>query len=227
MYTHRQPYNTIPNLGDIFSNFTSKPILPHVQQYMMKVYGTVAFTLVAAFVGCLVDIEYQLCGVMTTVLEFVAIFYLLLSRHTIDTITTRFAVLLGVGFLSGVSLGTLVEFTLQLDPSIVATSTMMTALIFAAISFIALRSPTTYWLFLQSIITMTALGLLVFSIMPFFFPSMYYIVNVISFIMVRRPPLCYILLSYAAQTSHLLVHARPSTVLHVCTVPHKPSDVPC
>uniref|UniRef100_A0A0A9W9K7 Bax inhibitor 1 n=1 Tax=Lygus hesperus TaxID=30085 RepID=A0A0A9W9K7_LYGHE len=163
----------------------------------------------------------------TTVLEFVAIFYLLLSRHTIDTITTRFAVLLGVGFLSGVSLGTLVEFTLQLDPSIVATSTMMTALIFAAISFIALRSPTTYWLFLQSIITMTALGLLVFSIMPFFFPSMYYIVNVISFIMVRRPPLCYILLSYAAQTSHLLVHARPSTVLHVCTVPHKPSDVPC
>lgn len=113
--------------------------------------------------------------------------YLLLSTHTPENISIRFGVLLGIGFLSGISLGTLVGIILELDPSIIATSTMLTSLIFGIVSYIALQSTTTYWLFLQSTIAMTALGLLVFSILPFFFSSMYWITNILnvaSFVMV-------------------------------------------
>lgn len=82
MYTYQQNY-TSPNFMDIFSNFlTPKRIPMHIQQYMMKVYGTVAFTIVAAFIGCIVDMQYNLCGVIVRRL-YASYFYCFIEKKYI------------------------------------------------------------------------------------------------------------------------------------------------
>jgi len=79
--------------------------------------------------------------------------------------------LLGFGFLQGASLGPLISQAIRMDPAIVLTALVSTAVIFICFTLSALYSPRRSYFYLGSVLSSTLSVMLLMSIVRIFYPS--------------------------------------------------------
>lgn len=129
------------NLESFFTTLNRK-IEPEVQRHLKDVYSSMAIALLSASLGAYVHLFTNLFqgGLMSAL---VAIGFAIALYSTPDTgknRNTRFCYLLGFAFATGLGLGPLMEFTIMVNPSIIATSFLSTCVIFGCFSLSAMFS---------------------------------------------------------------------------------------
>jgi len=145
-------------------------LTPVVRQHLIKVYSSLAVSVLAAAVGTIVQMKMHMFG---SAMSFLACIGLLFWFKTIPAIdlTKRLLVLLSIAFLQGSMLGPLVESTLSIDPSIVATAFLGTTCIFACFSGMSLFAERRSYFYLAGLLSSGLSLLLVLSFANLFFRS--------------------------------------------------------
>lgn len=122
----------------------------HTQNHLVRVYGALAMTMLAAVVGTYAEIVYNVAGANYGLAGLCALgvsFWILVDRSDIGK-PSRVAKLGLFGFLDGVTLAPLIHLTLQVDPSILVTALLASVAVFVSFSLCALLSKRRSFLFL-------------------------------------------------------------------------------
>lgn len=115
-----------------------KPVKVHLK----NVYGTMGLALLACAVGGYVHVFTNIfsAGMLSTLGSIGLLLCLLWMQPTPANCTTRFGILMGFSFLTGVSMGPHLEYAIHLDPTIVPTAFLATSLVFVCFSLCSLMS---------------------------------------------------------------------------------------
>jgi len=151
------------------SNFS--PVTKDVQNHLVKVYGMLGVTLLSAALGCAVHIMYNVGGLLTMFGALGLIITLSLTPPTHDNLMKRMGFLLGIGFLQGCSIGSLVHYALEVDYTLVVTAFFGTAAVFACFTGSALFAERRSMLFLGGLLSSCASLLFFLSFINLFFWS--------------------------------------------------------
>lgn len=145
----------------------------NVKDHLKNVYSTLTITLLAAAAGSYVHVcTAFLQGGLLSALGGLGLLFLLKSTpHTAENVSKRMAYLTGFGFLSGLGLGPLLDAVIRIDPSIIVTAFMGTAVIFACFSLAALYSTDKKFLFLGGMLMSGLSWMLMLSLFNIFFRS--------------------------------------------------------
>ncbi|KAG2488644.1 hypothetical protein HYH03_012812 [Edaphochlamys debaryana] len=119
-----------------------------IQVYLQRVYATLAVALAISAVGCLMDIQYHIAGLITYLGAFGCLIGLSFTASTPATLNKRYALLAGFAFCQGAGLGRLVGLAVQLNPGLLLTAFMGTAAIFVSFTLASLLSARRSFLFL-------------------------------------------------------------------------------
>ncbi|CAM6082607.1 unnamed protein product [Calypogeia fissa] len=122
-----------------------------VQLHLRKVYSTLCVAILVAAVGVYAHILTHLGGLLTT-FGFIGVTMWLLSTPPYED-GKRYKLLMGAAFLEGASLGTLIEYVINQDPSIAVTALLGTMAIFASFSGAAVFAKRREYLFLGGILS--------------------------------------------------------------------------
>ncbi|ESO02384.1 hypothetical protein HELRODRAFT_184986 [Helobdella robusta] len=111
-----------------------------VKDHLKNVYGAMGICLFVCAFGAYVHMFTDLwgAGFITSLATLGLLLGLISMPPTESNMTTRFAMLNGIAFLSGVSLGPLLEMVVKLNPQIITTAFMGTSLVFICFSISAL-----------------------------------------------------------------------------------------
>lgn len=151
---------------DVLKDFSD--LSPDVRSHLARVYGALAMTVLAAAVGAYCHLLYHLGGVLSTV----AVFALFFGVHSRSSPThVRYAMLLGLGFCQGLSLGPLINAVLHIDDSIVVTAFASTTVAFASFSVSALVAQRRSFLYLGGVLGSALMMMFVIGLMNIFFQS--------------------------------------------------------
>eukprot|EP00657_Telonema_sp_P-1_P003230 TRINITY_DN17966_c0_g1_i1.p1 TRINITY_DN17966_c0_g1~~TRINITY_DN17966_c0_g1_i1.p1 ORF type:complete len:188 (+),score=60.15 TRINITY_DN17966_c0_g1_i1:179-742(+) len=123
-----------------------------VAQHLRDVYAVLALTVLSAAVGAYVHLQTHMGGAFTGIAALLLAVYIASTSNGNGFDTTRFALLLGFGALEGLSLGSLIEFALYMDPSIVTTALLATTVVFGCFSACALFARRRSYLYLGGIL---------------------------------------------------------------------------
>ncbi|KZS18796.1 bax inhibitor 1 [Daphnia magna] len=131
-------------------NFNST-LEPPIQHHLKQVYTCLTMSTLAAAAGAYVHLFTNiLSGNFLT--SFVAIGFLLTLFATPDesgkNAKTRIGLLLGFSFFTGLGLGPLLDTVIRINPAIISTAFLSTAVLFTCFSLCALLSPRGQYLFL-------------------------------------------------------------------------------
>lgn len=128
-----------------FSNL-EKP----VQSHLKNVYSCLAISMLVAAVGAYVHIftNFMQAGFLTAIASLGLMLWLYMTPHTRENTTKRLAILAGFAFLTGMSLGPVMEMVTMIDSTIVPTAFLGTCIIFICFSLASLLSPNRKWLYL-------------------------------------------------------------------------------
>nr|ABM55570.1 Bax inhibitor 1-like protein [Maconellicoccus hirsutus] len=148
-----------------FSNFFrdfNRALEPPVRQHLTNVYACLALSTVVAGFGAYVDLVTKLSS--TSFIAAIAGVGLLLGvTSTHDNGKNRYlrlGLLLGFSFCSGLGLGTLIDYAITINPSIIVTALISTAAIFICFSVASLTAERGRWLYLGGTL-MTFLAVLI------------------------------------------------------------------
>ncbi|XP_014245511.1 bax inhibitor 1 [Cimex lectularius] len=159
-------------IHSFFRTFNSKLEQP-VRQHLKNVYACLTMAMMSAATGAYVDLYTSFLS--NNILPFFATLgFLLALYYTKDNGKNqllRLSFLLGFSFFSGLSIGSLLEQVIMIDPSIVPTAFLSTSLIFVSFSLSAIMAKRGYWLFLGGIISSILSALIIFSLATVFFRS--------------------------------------------------------
>lgn len=140
-------------MATTFNNFfrdLNRALEPPVRQHLTNVYACLALSTVVAGVGAYVDLVTQLAS--TGFIAAIAGVGLLLAvTSTQDNGKNRYlrlGLLLGFSFCSGLGLGTLIDYAITINPSIIVTALISTAAIFVCFSVASLTAERGRWLYL-------------------------------------------------------------------------------
>jgi len=153
-------------------DFSSLP--SYVRQHLNRVYLTLLGTILASTIGAITDIHFHIGGILTLIGTFICIIALAGIPHSKDTIAQRFAILIGLGFLQGCSLGGLLQQVIDIDPRIITTAFLGTSTIFICFSLCALLSSRRSWLFLGGFLSSALTILFIGGIVNIFFQSYFW-----------------------------------------------------
>ncbi|KAF6023398.1 TMBIM6 [Bugula neritina] len=113
----------------------------------------------------------QEAGFLTAIITLGLIFWLKATPHESKNVSKRIGILTGIGFLTGVSMGPLLQYAAFLDPSLITTAFTGACVIFGSFTLAALFSRDRTWLYLGGTL-MTVLGWMTFaSLVNIFFRS--------------------------------------------------------
>jgi len=138
-------------------------ITPQIKQHLTNVYTTLAATILSAAIGSLVYLKTHFGGGPTFLLGIGLIIWLAMTpKHEMNK---RLGILLGFGFVEGLSLGPLMYSLIQLDPTIITSAFIGTVCIFGCFSAAAYFAERRSYLYLggmlgSALTIMTVLGLL-------------------------------------------------------------------
>jgi len=118
--------------------FQTGAIRKDVQAHLVKVYLALAATLVFAAAGSAIHLMFNLGGLLTLLGAMGLIVMLALTPATRDNELIRLGYLFGIGFLKGCTLGPMIGYVLDLDPSIIVSAFSGTVAVFACFSGSAL-----------------------------------------------------------------------------------------
>ncbi|XP_071440287.1 bax inhibitor 1 [Hetaerina americana] len=163
-----------------FLNTCSMNLEEPVVMHLRSVYACLSLSCISASVGSVLALtdhpfRFFTTGFLPVLLSLGSLIGLLMTPH--DPINrkgqhTRFALLLTFCFCSGISLGPLLDLVIHINPSIIVTALIGTAVLFASLSAAALYARRGSYLFLGGILTSVLSTMLLLSVMNIFFSSM-------------------------------------------------------
>lgn len=163
---------TTSTFNSFFRDFNNM-LEPPVRQHLTNVYACLALSTVVAGVGAYVDL-IGLLGSANFLAAIVGVGLLLALTSTQDNGKNRhmrLGLLLGFSFCSGLSLGSLIEFAISVNPSIIVTALISTTAIFTCFSIASLTAKRGQWLYLGGTLLTFLTILIGLSFLNIFFGS--------------------------------------------------------
>jgi len=160
-----KPFPNIQTVAD-FSDLT-RPMKNHIT----NVYITLAGTFLCCAAGAYAHLLWHLGGFLTFIGQIVALIALTSTPHRKETLFMRLGLLAGFGFLTGCSMGPLINYALFVDPRIVVTAFLGTLCIFVCFSAVAVLSKSRSWLFLGGFLSSAISLMVLLSFVNIFFRS--------------------------------------------------------
>ncbi|CAN6202882.1 unnamed protein product [Urochloa humidicola] len=146
----RRSFDSLKRLGHIS---------PAVQSHLKHVYLTLCSALAFSALGAYLHIALNVGGTLTTVGCLAAIAFLISLPPSQDQERNRFALLMSAALLQGASVGPLLHLVLQLDPRILVTAFVGTAIAFGCFSGAAIVAKRREYLYLGGLLS-SALSIL-------------------------------------------------------------------
>lgn len=153
-------------------SFNSKLERP-VRQHLKNVYACLTMSVVSAGVGAYIHIYTQLlsAGLLALFAGLGCGIALLATRDNGKNTKLRMSYLLGFSFFAGVGMGPLLDLAIDIDPSIIVTALLGTAVIFGSFSLSAMFAERGSWLFLGGTLMTLLSTLILLSLANLFFGS--------------------------------------------------------
>lgn len=148
----------------------SSAITPDIREHLTKVYSTLAVSVFTAAIGSIVEMQTRLFAGTLAWLGVIGLI-IWMSITPKEQISKRFAILLSIAFLQGVSLGPLIKLTIHIDPSIVVTAFLGTTSIFACFTGMSLFAVRRSYLYLAGVLSSGLSLLAILSLFNIFFRS--------------------------------------------------------
>lgn len=138
-------------------NFKSLSDFSHlekrVQEHLKKVYASLAISMIAATAGAYVRLFHSFFrSDFTFLITFGLMMGLMMTPHNPANIGKRMMMLLGFAFTTGLSLGRLIGMVAAINPEIIPTALLGTAVVFVCFSLAALYTHKRTYLFFGGII---------------------------------------------------------------------------
>jgi len=146
------------------------PIESQLRDHLVQVYTALSFTLLAATVGVVAHMRYNLGGFLSSVATIMLLVYLAMDSDK-GNVSKRMAILAGIGFFKGCSIGPLMAMAIAIDPSIIVTAFLGTTVAFGCFSISALKAPRHQYLALGGMLSSGLSLLMLLGIMNLFFRS--------------------------------------------------------
>ncbi|XP_051865353.1 probable Bax inhibitor 1 [Pristis pectinata] len=120
------------------------------QQHLKKVYSCLAVCMFLAAAGAYVHVVTRLFqgGLLSTLISLGLIVWLALTPHSPGTEKRRLGILSAFAFFTGTGLGPLIDFVISINPSIIPTAFLVSALVFCCFTLSALYAQRRSYLFL-------------------------------------------------------------------------------
>ncbi|PON64620.1 Bax inhibitor 1-related [Parasponia andersonii] len=134
---------------DSLKNF--RQISPVVQAHLKQVYLTLCCTLVASAVGAYLHVLWNIGGLLTTLASIGCIVWVLSTPPYEEQ--KRVAILMAAAVFEGASVGPLIDLAIQIDPSILVSAFVGTALAFACFSAAAMLARRREYLYLGGLLS--------------------------------------------------------------------------
>uniref|UniRef100_A0A8D0HLW9 Transmembrane BAX inhibitor motif containing 6 n=1 Tax=Sphenodon punctatus TaxID=8508 RepID=A0A8D0HLW9_SPHPU len=153
--------------------FKFSHISASTQQHLKMVYASFALCMFLAATGAYVNVVTQLVqfGLMTGLGALGLMIWLMSTPHSQETEQKRLGMLAGFAFLTGVNLGPLLEMCININPSIIPTAFLGTAVIFTCFSLSALYARRRAYLYLGGFLLSGLFLMLFFSLINIFLGS--------------------------------------------------------
>ncbi|PON97870.1 Bax inhibitor 1-related [Trema orientale] len=134
---------------DSLKNF--RQISPVVQAHLKQVYLTLCCTLVASTVGAYLHVLWNIGGLLTTFASVGCIIWVLSTPPYEEQ--KRVATLMAAAVFEGASVGPLIDLAVQIEPSILVSAFVGTALAFACFSAAAMLARRREYLYLGGLLS--------------------------------------------------------------------------
>ncbi|KAJ8788977.1 hypothetical protein J1605_022383 [Eschrichtius robustus] len=160
--------SSIMNIFDRKINFDAllkfSHITPSTQQHLKKVYASFALCMFVAASGAYVHVvtHFIQAGLLSALGSLGLMIWLMATPHSHETEQKRLGLLAGFAFLTGVGLGPALDLCIAINPSILPTAFLGTAMIFTCFTLSALYARRRSYLFLGGIL-MSAMSLMLLS----------------------------------------------------------------
>ncbi|KAI5594432.1 hypothetical protein BDE02_03G072600 [Populus trichocarpa] len=135
---------------DSLKNF--RQISPVVQTHLKQVYLTLCCALVASAAGAYLHILWNIGGLLTTFACFGCMTWLL-SISPYEEQRKRLALLMAAALFEGASIGPLIDLAIQIDPSVLITAFVGTAVAFGCFSAAAMLARRREYLYLGGLLS--------------------------------------------------------------------------
>jgi len=124
-----------------------------VATHLRDVYAVLCMMVLSATVGSVVHLQMHLGGTFSGIAAMLLAVYLGSTSSPYGRFdNTRFLLLLGFGFLKGLSLGSLIEHALYMDSGLVVTALLATTVVFGCFSAAAIFARRRSYLFLGGVL---------------------------------------------------------------------------
>ncbi|XP_027446077.2 bax inhibitor 1-like [Zalophus californianus] len=139
-------------------------ITPLTQQHLKKVYAGFALCMFVAAAGAYVHVvtHFLQAGLLSALGSLGLMIWLMTTPHSHETEQKRLGLLAGFAFLTGVGLGPALELCIAINPNILPTAFMGTAMIFTYFTLSTLYARRRSYLFLGGVL-MSAMSLMLLS----------------------------------------------------------------
>ncbi|XP_040197143.1 bax inhibitor 1 [Rana temporaria] len=139
-------------------------ISPSTRQHLKQVYASFALSLLVAAAGAYVNVVFRFLqgSFMSFAGSLGMMLWLMMTPHSRETEKKRLGILAGFAFFSGIGLGPALNLCLAVDPSIIPTAFLATAVIFTCFSLSALYAQRRTYLYLGGVL-MSVMSLLLLS----------------------------------------------------------------
>lgn len=147
-------------------------IEPEVRQHMVKVYGCLAATTVAATCGAVAHVSGAYEAGLLSALGSLALVLLLSGiPHTPKNLYMRLGMLIGFGLLSGHSMGPLLAHVARVNPQIIVTTAIAASVVFVSFSVSAIVAERGSFIFLGGLLMSVLSTITLFSLANIFLQS--------------------------------------------------------
>ncbi|KAL0271883.1 UNVERIFIED_CONTAM: hypothetical protein PYX00_005052 [Menopon gallinae] len=164
---------SVPINWSSFFNRMPRQLEEPVRQHLKNVYACLTLSVISVAVGAYLQIyTFLSLGVFfSTLAGLVPVFLLLSTPHNGTNTPLRITYLLASGFFIGMGMGPLLQYVINIDPSLIMSALIGTTLIFACFTLSVLFSKRGYWLFLFGPLSSLASVVILLSFGNLFFGS--------------------------------------------------------
>ncbi|XP_022995188.1 bax inhibitor 1 [Cucurbita maxima] len=133
------------------SHKNSRQISPAVQSHLQQVYLTLGCALVASAAGAYLHMLWNIGGVLTTLASIGSIAWLMVTPPYEEK--KRVSMLMGAALLQGASIGPLISVAIEIDPSVLVSAFVGTAVAFGCFSAAAMFARRREFLYLGGLLS--------------------------------------------------------------------------
>jgi len=144
---------------------------PEIKEHLTNVYSLLAATILASAAGGIFYLKTMIGGGLTFLAGFLMILWLSITPK--QEIQKRVGILLGFGFIQGLSIGPLLLHVLDIDPQIVTSAFLGTVCIFGCFSATAYYAERRSYLFLGGFLSSALTTMVILGFLNIFFSSLF------------------------------------------------------